>query len=231
MQYRYIATSKEGFVQQLASNILPHGYWFFVQGRVPDGKSPEDVDEKLLARYGVPMSRQARARRKQTGLANLHYIRFERTWLLLATHGQHAFFSHEAENIRDVRKAPVHFEGYSISVKRGGYLKKEPDEEQKTADGKYRVRVQIGRERYRELLCYFGEMAIRRSAAELSRELYCVPFEPYAPVRRQLLRVLRLPNKRRQGVGVQKLSIEVLRFRRQIVRPFDDAHFAHTVAA
>ncbi len=27
MEYRYLTTSLEGFVQQLACNILPHGYW------------------------------------------------------------------------------------------------------------------------------------------------------------------------------------------------------------
>lgn len=40
MKYRCEATSLEGFVQQLASNILPHGYWHNVTGRVPDGKDP-----------------------------------------------------------------------------------------------------------------------------------------------------------------------------------------------
>lgn len=231
MQYRHVATSKEGFVQQLASNILPHGYWFYVQGRIPEGKNPADVDQKLLQRYGVAISRQARARRKQAGQANVHYIRFERVWILLATHGHHLFFEEESNNIRDVRKAPIHFEGYSLCVRRGGFLKRHSEEELPTPDGKFRVRVQIGRERYRELLSYFVEMACRRSVAEVSRELYCVPFEPYAPVRRQLLKVLRLMNQRRQSAGLEKLSTEVLRYQRKIVRPFGDARFDETLAA
>ena len=93
--------------------------------------------------------------------------------------------------------------GRSISVKRGGFLKRESPDVPAVLDGKFRVRVQIGRERYRELVAYFAEMATRRSAEELARELYRVPFEPYAPVRKQLLKVLRLINKRRQAVSLE----------------------------
>lgn len=219
MEYRYIATSVEGFVQQLASNLLPHGYWFYVQGRVAEGKSADELDAKLLDKYGVRLSRQARARRKLAGSANLHYLRHERDWVLLASHGEHPFFAAEAQNIRDVRKAPIHFEGYSISVKQGGFIRRVADEP-RSPDGKLRVRVQIGRERYRELCAYLLEEATRSSADELARQLFLVPFEPYAPVRKQLLKVLRLVNKKRQTAGLSKIGTDVLRYRREIVRPF-----------
>ncbi len=49
MQYRYEATSEKGFVQQLATNILTHGYFFYVQGHVREGKDPREIDKKLLA--------------------------------------------------------------------------------------------------------------------------------------------------------------------------------------
>jgi len=78
VEYRCVATSLEGFVQQLASNILPHGYWFYVTGVVPAAKDPAAVDQKLMEKYGVAISRQQRARRKLAGQANLHYIRFDR---------------------------------------------------------------------------------------------------------------------------------------------------------
>ena len=92
MQYRYETTSLVGFVQYLASNLLPHGYWFYVTGRVPEGKDPRAVDRKLIEKYAIGLSRQQRARRKLAGQANLHYIRLGRFWVLLATHGEHAFF-------------------------------------------------------------------------------------------------------------------------------------------
>ena len=62
MQYRYLTTSLTGCVQQLACNILPHGYWFYCMGRVPDKKDPFAIDAKLLGKYGIEISRQQRLR-------------------------------------------------------------------------------------------------------------------------------------------------------------------------
>lgn len=234
MNYRCEATSLEGFVQQLASNILPHGYWHYVTGRVPDGKDPRVVDAKLMAKYGVNLSRQQRARRKLAGAANLHYLRFGQRWVLLATKGEHRFFAEEGDNIRDARKVPIQIGGYSLSVKRGHFLKKEEGDELPTPDGRLRVRVQIARERYKELRDYFLSIACHRSAETLSRELYLVPFEPYAPVRRQLLNILRLVNEVRKAAGYTNLSPTVLRYKRQIVKPFDNVEVGErsgTIAA
>ena len=121
MEYRCIATSVTGFVQQLVSCYLPHGYWFYVSGIIPPGKDPEAVDEKLLVKYGIGMSRSSRARRKAVGIANVHYLRYQRRFFLLATHGFHPFYDNEIKNIRDARRIPIKFEGDSISVGKGGY--------------------------------------------------------------------------------------------------------------
>ncbi len=225
MKYRYVATSLEGFVQQLATNILPHGYWLYVTGLVPERKMPESVDEKLINKYGIALSRQQRARRKLAGLANLHYLRFGRFWIILATHGKHSFLEEERENLRDARRIPIQIGGYSLSVRRGGYLKKLDDDSDPTPDGKYRVRVQLGRKRYQELCAFFLDRACHRSLETLSRELYCLPVEPYAPVRRQLLNLLRLVNAKRATAGFEKLPTTVLRYKRHIVSPFgEDNH-------
>src|SRR5215831_10047599 len=117
MQYRYEATSEKGFVQQLATNILTHGYYFYVQGHVREGKDPREIDKKLLSKYGVEISRSQRARRKLLGLANVHYLRYEQHWILLATHGEHRLRQEEAKNLRDVREHPIQAGGYSLWVK------------------------------------------------------------------------------------------------------------------
>lgn len=63
MQYRCAATSVTGFIQIVASNSYPpHGYWFYVTGKVPAAKSPHLIDEKIVAKYGIALSRQQRAR-------------------------------------------------------------------------------------------------------------------------------------------------------------------------
>lgn len=221
MVYRCEATSPAGFVQQLVSCYLPHGYWFHVSGCVPEHKDPRGVDAKLITKYGIDISRQSRARRKQVGIANVHYLRHERFFVLLATYGHHAFFEEEEDNIQDVRRVPIKFAGYSISVKKGGYRRKASPESPAVRDDKWRVRVQIGREPYRDLKAYFLDIALRRTTEQLGRELYNVRHEPYAPVRQQLLNVLRLVNETRKATGLDPVSPKVLRYQRRIVRPFD----------
>ena len=179
------------------------------------------MDAKLLAKYGIGLSRQSRARRKRVGIANVHYLRFERFFVLLATHGHHPFYDHEGDNIRDVRRVPIKFAGYSISVKKGGYKKKASPGSRAIRDDKWRVRVQIGQEHYRNLKAYYLDVAIRRSAEQLGREFYNLPYEPYAPVRQQLLNALRLVNKDRKTAGLESVGPKVLRYQRRIVRPFD----------
>ena len=221
MEYRCEAASPAGFVQQLVSCYLPHGYWFYVSGCIPERKDLRSVDAKLLAKYGIGISRQSRARRKQVGIANIHYLRHDRFFVLLATHGHHPFYDEEADSIQDVRRVPIKFAGYSISVKKGGYRRKALPESPAVPDDKWRVRVQIGREQYRDLRAYFMEIALRRTAEQLGRELYCLPYEPYAPVRQQFLNVLRLVNDTRKAAGLEPVSPKVLRYQRNIVRPFE----------
>lgn len=223
MEYRCAVTSVAGFVQQLASCYLPHGYWFYVSGVVPVGKDPRAVDEKLLAKYGIGMSRTSRARRKAVGIANVHYIRYQRRFLLLATHGHHPFFDEEAKNVRDIRRVPIRFAGYSISAARGGYKPKRSTNGALVRDDKWRSRVRIDQEWYRGLKAYLVDIAARRSVPELAAELHHLPFEPYAPVRQQLLNLVRYINRSRAAAHLEPISFNVLRYRRRIVRPFEPA--------
>jgi hypothetical protein len=202
-----------GLVQQVACNYLPHGYWFFVIGQVPEGKDAQAIDEKLIQKYKIDMSRQMRSRRKRRGRANVHYVRFENQFILLANRGRHLFFEEEKAKIRDAREVPIRLGGYSLMCKRDGASNAE------TGD-RYRVRVQVCREVYRDWRNYFVERACDFSAERLARELYAFPYEPYGPVRRQALRILYLVNKVRSGRGLEKLDWSVLRFRRQVVKPF-----------
>ncbi len=202
MPYRCEATSIPGFVQQVAVSYVANGYFFYVAGCVPEGKDPRAVDEKILGRYDIAISKWAKARRKSLGQANLQYIRFERFFLILATHGKHRFFEEEAKVIRDVRRVPIRFAGYSIGY-RGGH-----------------VSVRIDPNEYRMLKSFFLEMAVRRSASTLTQEFRALSFEPYAPIRCQLRSILRSVNRLRQMAGYDLLSLDSFRSRRTIQRPF-----------
>jgi len=208
MIYRHVAASERAFVQQLAVGYVNHGYWYYVTGCIPEHKDVLKTDAKIIEKYDLAISRWARARRKKEGLANVHYLRHERFFVIIATRGLHGFFTEESNCIRDIRREPIHFAGYSISYSRG-------------VDRKWHASVRIHPVEYNELKSYLVDMATCRSVNNMCDELARVPCEPYAPVRLQLLNILRAINRARQKAGFKPVPISALRLRRQIVRPFE----------
>lgn len=202
-EYRCEATTAEGFVQQLAVSYLKNRYWFYVPGEVPEGKDPRAVDEKLVAKYEIGISKWANARRKKRGLAKVQYLRFGRTFLILATAGEHRFFAEEAGSILDARERAIPFRGYSVGYKDG------------------HPHVRIGTARYEALKAEFVDAALRLSAEELAARFRSLPFEPYGPVKHQLKKLLWKVNEPRRRAGLPKVPFECLRLKRQSVRPFD----------
>jgi hypothetical protein len=202
--YRCEATSVEGFVQQLAVSYVRNGYFFFVTGYVRDGRDPTAIDRKLIGQYGIDVSKFTRARRKKSGLANVHYLRHKRFFVLLATHGQHVFFERERDLIRDAREVPISYEGYSVSY-RGG-----------------RPCVRIDRGTELNLRAYFEDIATKQSAANISRQFRRLPFQPYGPVREQLLDMLGEVNRARKVAGLERVPVTSVRWKRWIVKPFGE---------
>ena len=216
MPYRAVTTSVEGFVQQIACCYLRHGYWFYVKGHVPRDKSAASIDQKLVEKYGINVSESTRSRRKKAGRSNLQYIRHERTFVLLATKGEHRFFEEEANLIRDIRRVPIRYAGYSISYKPGGRKKDGSN------DDKWHAHVEIDRDQYLDLRAWFSERALRDSTDQLTKAFYKLPISPYAPVRRQMLLMLREVNRVRKVAGRKQLPSEILPLRRRVVRPFEE---------
>lgn len=211
--YRYEAQTIEGFVQQVAVNYVSKGYWFYVSGIVPEGKDPRAVAEKLIGKYGIAVSKFVRARRKVRGGANLQLILHGRIFLLLATMGTSPFFEEERTRIRDCREAPIKFASYSIGF-HGGH-----------------VQVRIERETEKDLKAFFKERALW-SQERLEREFWKLPFEPFAPVRRQILIMFNQVNRLRRTAGVEPLAVSCLRFKRRSCKPFQSlASISSRIAA
>ncbi len=208
MTYRYETTSIEGFVQQLALSYIGHGYWFYITGIIPERKDPQRVDEKLLEQYDAGLSKWAKARRKRAGLANVHYIRHGRFFVLIASRGEHRFFQHEP-NHKDVRRDSIRFGGYSIGYRLG-------------VDRRWHPSVRIHPEEYRRLKAYLLDISCHRSVENLTAEFRRIRFEPYAPVRRQLLNLLRGVNRLRESAGFEPVPVSALRLSRRVVRPFGE---------
>ena len=208
--YRCEAATIHGFVQQLAVQYIASGYYFYVTGVVPERKDPRAIDGKLIAKYGVAVSKWTRSRRKAAGLANVHYLRHGRFWVLIATRGKgHAFFTEERSSMKDVREEPIKFGSYALSAR---WWEKR---------GRWVAHVGIERGFYKELKAHLVGLALRRSSAQLEREFSRMPFEPYAPIRRQVVTIWKSVNDQRRTAGLEPLSRDCLRLRRRIFRPFE----------
>ena len=203
--YRYEAVTIAGFIQQVAVSYLANGYFFYVLGRIPEGKDPRLTDRRIIDKYQIDVSKFTRYRRKAVGRANLQYLRHERTFLILATHGEHPFFESEATNLRDARRVPIKFRGYAVSYRAG------------------HPSVRIERETFKGLKNYFEGIATKRTIDDLASEFASLDFEPYAPVRVQLFGLLRLVNKCRQHASLRPLPESTIRPRRRSVKVFEGA--------
>ena len=203
MRYRCETVSVEGFIQQLAVAYVSRGYLFYVTGVIPERKDPRRVDEKLVARFGIDLSKWAKARRKQQGQANLQYLRHGRFFVLLASHGEHRFFAEEP-GVQDVRRVSIKFGGYAVGF-RGGH-----------------VQVRIHLPVYRERKAWFEEYATKRGVEVLARAFYELPFEPYFLVRQQEFALLRAVNRRRKAAGLPLVPSECIWLKRRPVKPFGD---------
>lgn len=211
MKYRSEATSLTGFVQQLACNYLVHGYRYFVQGRVRDDKDADAVAAKLIAKYGIGVGEATRWRRKQLGKANAQLLRYKRDFVILATPGRHRFLDVEGKAVRDIQdgKSRILIENYSISRRLGGH------------DGKWHSHVQIDGEHYKELKAMFLGLALKTN--RVTAMFYEFPFEPYAPVRRQLSAIWNAVNRRRQAQGLSEIPKSVLPYRTKSVKVYEPA--------
>ncbi len=80
--------------------------------------------------------------------------------------------------------------------------------------------VRIDQETYNQLRANLTELSVRRSVEALVAEFQSLPFEPYAPVRRQLLNLLRTTNRIRVQAGFEPVPASYLQLRRRVVQPF-----------
>ena len=210
--YRYLTHSVGGFIQQAAVYYLQRGYWFYVLGQIPKGKSPHSIDQKILAKYQIGLSKDQCYRRKRQGKANVQYLRYRETFLLLATEGTHPLFAEEKATLRDARTSPLRVFGYALSVKNG------------------RVLVRLNEPTFRRLKAGFRRLALRGEPDLLVRKFQTLPFEPYRPVYRQLRSIWKTVNRQRKTAGLPLVPRSALRTRRRSFRSFESGKEGKTPA-
>ncbi|MCB0325192.1 MAG: hypothetical protein KDD69_16530, partial [Bdellovibrionales bacterium] len=136
--YRCEAETLDGFLAQLVRYVAS-GHYFYVTGRIPDRKDPEQVDRKLIKLYGLGKPKWERARRRLGDQAGIHYLRHERFFVLIATHGRHGFFADHEKNLCDIRRTALKVRGYSVR-----YTMSEVDK-------RWKVFVRLDKETYRSV--------------------------------------------------------------------------------
>lgn len=201
MTYRCIATSPAAFVRQIAASYLPHGYNFYVTGHVPDRyvAQASELDRRMVEKFDVNISKACRSKRRSEGIASVRYIRYERFWLLLSTHGKHIFFE-QHRHVEDIRRRPVTFHGYEIRL---------------VAD---KPRVRIERQEYRRLNGYLLDICTRprfRATDKMALAIrQAVHFDPYSEVIKQFGRLMRQVNRRRRSQGLLSVPLDMVKLRR-----------------
>lgn len=222
MTYRCETTSIEAAVQLIAASYLRHGYYWYVTGSIPKSKTPASVDRKLVAKYGIDITEWQRTRRRKQGLANAHYLRHDHWFILLLSEGHHALRQPsakggEGEHLKDCRRVPIRIGGYSISYRRSGVALP------RGGNVKWHAHVRLDAKTYADLKARFDAIAVHRSTDNLTAEFAQVGFARYAPIRRQLLNILRRVNERRQRHAYQTMPHSVLNLRRVPVKIYVDS--------
>ena len=184
------------FVRHVAVNCVSRGYFFFVVGQIPAEKDPKCVDSKIMDKYGTEVSKWARARRKRKGVAAVQYLRFRRTFLILATEGRHLFFSEEAKVLKDIRRTALKFGGFSILHRKGGR--------------KDYVSVALERRRWLLLRKEFRLEALSCDSNELALKLRSLLRPRFAGISRQVGRLLRVVNRLRKRAQVELVAQELV---------------------
>lgn len=177
-------------------------------GTIPLSKDPTKTDEHIITKYELLISKFTRWRRRQKGKASVQYLRYRHFFVIVATAGEHKFFEAEG-HIKDVRREPLKFGGYSIGLGLGD------------KSGRLHVSVRIEKWWFRYLLRHFTHIALRGGVEDLECALKNLPFEPYAPVQRQILSILNRVNSRRRLAGLSRIDPRAVYRRRSPVRPFE----------
>ena len=220
--YRYEATTLGGFIQKLVQDYISRGYVFYVCGYVggrhpKTPPTPQDLqahDASVIKKMNIDLSSDQRYRHKGKGHAKLQYVRYQNFYVILATPGQHDFFSLDyrtgyGPRVKDLRRAPLTFGGYSICVER--------------RYGKNKTVTRIAPTPRQRIHADLLAMAFTWSAERFEREfanLTTYRFEPWAGVLCQIYELLGVVNKARKKQKLTHITGADIRKKRTKFAPF-----------
>lgn len=83
--------------------------------------------------------------------------------------------------------------------------------------------VRNDHETFKGLKSYLVDASARRSREHMMEAFSMLPYEPYVPIRRQVLTLLRAVNWTRKQLGLEPVPTSCLRLKRRIHWPFEAA--------
>ena len=211
IHYACVAKNKDAFIAQVV-RYVSSGHYFYLTGTIPARKEPAKIDAKLIRLYGVDRPRWARARRRLGKLAGMHYLRHDRFFILIATHGKSPFFSDHQSRFRDIRRNALKVGGYSIRYTWS------------TVDRRWRVFVRLDREAYANLRANMLQQALQPqfAARDKFEALFTdLQWQPYGPVREQLGSIVKASNRRRRYAGLPQARFACLPRMRRVTTVYE----------
>lgn len=210
--YQCEAKTLDGFLAQLVRYVAS-GHYFYVTGVIPTRKELAQVDAKLTRLYGIGKPKWERARRRLGDQAGIHYLRYGRFFVLIATHGRHQVFCDHAKNMCDIRRTALKVRGYSVR-----YTFSE-------VDNRWKVFVRLDKETYRSIRAYLLDLAVRPSYEDTTKlvvEIQGLPFQGYGPIRGQMAAIIKAVNRCRRRAGYGQLPTDIVPRMRPVRRVFFD---------
>ena len=207
-EYRYEAKSIDGFLSQAVRYIACGGHYFYIRVRVPKGKDPRAVAEKLLDRYDIRKKRWQRKRRHLKETASIHLLQFQELIVIILTKGEHeAFYADHQDQVRDIRRTALKVFGYSIR-----YTFSEIERRQK-------VFIRLDAETCRKVKAHMLTIGVwnsYRDKTALEREFRRLPYQPYQPVFAQLCGIAREVNRARRRRGFDAIDLAWITYKRRL---------------
>ena len=207
-EYRYEVKNIDGFLSQAVRYVACGGHYFYIRVRVPQGKAPRVVAEKLLDRYDIRKKRWQRKRRHLKETASIHLLLYQELIVVMLTKGQHkAFYADHHSQVKDIRRTALKVFGYSIR-----YTFSENEK-------RHKVFVRLDAETNRKVKAHMLTIGIWNSYRDkdaLEREFRRLPYQPYEPVFAQLASIARLVNRERRRRGFDAIDLGCITYKRRL---------------
>lgn len=210
--YRCEMASVEEFVRRI-ERLVRREYYFAFVGHLKPGKDPLALDQKMVRLWNLDRKEWRWAKRSRGSESNVHYVRFRRTYVLLATAGRP-----EKKGRRPWRRGeipprgeffeqhPNHIDLKDVGLKLFGYNIKST---YSRAHNRRRVFIRLQREkafpRIKASLLRKATLSRYQQREAMEAAFWHLPILWYGPVREQLSSVLRAVNRIRSRAGLSEL--------------------------